>query len=75
VIELNTGAVGVVLAQNQQRLRPRVALVLDPEKKRMESPAVVDMMFDNPWADSGQFWIDRCLQNGAYGVDPQQLGI
>lgn len=75
VIELNTGAVGVVLAQNQQRLRPRVALVLDQDKRRLESPAVVDMMFDNPWSDSGQFWVDRCLQNGAYGVDPQQLGI
>lgn len=75
VVELNTGAVGVVLAQNQQKLRPRLALVLDPDKRRMESPAVVDMMYDNPWADSGQFWIDRCLQNGAYGVDPQQLGI
>jgi HD-GYP domain-containing protein (c-di-GMP phosphodiesterase class II) len=75
VIELNTGAVGVVLAQNQQRLRPRVALVLDQDKQRMQSPAVVDMMYDNPWSESGQFWIDRCLQNGAYGVDPQQLGI
>jgi HD-GYP domain-containing protein (c-di-GMP phosphodiesterase class II) len=75
VVELNTGAVGVVLAQNQQKLRPRVALVLDPDKRRLESPAVVDMMYDNPWADSAQFWIDRCLQNGAYGVDPQQLGI
>jgi HD-GYP domain-containing protein (c-di-GMP phosphodiesterase class II) len=75
VIELNTGAVGVVLAQNQQRLRPRVALVLDQDKQRLDAPAVVDMMFDAPWADSGQFWIDRCLQNGAYGVDPQQLGI
>lgn len=75
VVELNTGAVGVVLAQNQQKLRPRVALVLDPDKRRLESPAVVDMMYDRPWADSTQFWIDRCLQNGAYGVDPQQLGI
>ncbi|HEY3859605.1 MAG TPA: HD domain-containing phosphohydrolase, partial [Gammaproteobacteria bacterium] len=75
VIELNTGAVGVVLAQNQQRLRPRVALVLDQDKQRMQSPAVVDMSFDSPWADSGQFWIDRCLQNGAYGVNPQELGI
>ena len=75
VIELNTGAVGVVLAQNQQRLRPRVALVLDQDKHRLDAPAVVDMMFDRPWADSAQFWIDRCLQNGAYGVDPQQLGI
>jgi HD-GYP domain-containing protein (c-di-GMP phosphodiesterase class II) len=75
VIELNTGAVGVVLAQNPQRLRPRVALVLDQDKRRLDSPAVVDMMFDSPWSDSGHFWIDRCLQDGAYGVTPQQLGI
>ena len=75
VIELNTGAVGVVLAQNQQRLRPRVALVLDQDKQRLDSPAVVDMMYDSPWSDSGHFWIDRCLQNGAYGVEPTQLGI
>jgi len=75
VIELNTGAVGVVLAQNQQKLRPRVALVLDQDKHRLESPAVVDMMYDAPWSESSQFWIDRCLQNGAYGVNPQELGI
>jgi HD-GYP domain-containing protein (c-di-GMP phosphodiesterase class II) len=75
VIELNTGAVGVVLAQNQQRLRPRVALVLDQDKRRLDAPAVVDMMYDQPWSESSQFWIDRCLQNGAFGVDPQQLGI
>ena len=75
VVELNTGAVAVVLAQNAQRLRPRIALVLDEKKHRMPYPAVVDMMFGNPWSDSGQFWIDRCLQNGAYGVDPQQLSL
>ncbi len=75
VVELNTGAVGVVLAQNQQRLRPRLALVLDEAKRPMNYPSVVDMMFDKPWDDSRQFWIDRCLQNGAYGVNPQQLGI
>lgn len=75
VIELNTGAVGVVLAQNPQKLRPRIALVLDEAKKPLTYPAVVDMMFDNAWSDSGRVWIDRCLQNGAYGVNPQQLGI
>lgn len=75
VIELNTGAVGVVLAQNAQKLRPRIALVLDERKKPMTYPAVVDMMYDNPWSDSSHVWIDRCLQNGAYGVNPQQLGI
>ena len=75
VVELNTGAVGVVLAQNQQRLRPRLALVLDDAKRRLSTPAVVDMMYDNPWSDSAKFWIDRCLQNGAYGVEPTQVGI
>ncbi|HET7174950.1 MAG TPA: HD-GYP domain-containing protein [Gammaproteobacteria bacterium] len=75
VVELNTGAVGVVLAQNQQRLRPRLALVTDDHKQRMVQPAVVDMMYDNPWSDTAKFWIDRCLQNGAYGVDPQRLGL
>jgi len=75
VVELNTGAVGVVLAQNAQRLRPRLALVLDEAKRRFTTPAVVDMMYDNPWSDSARFWIDRCLQNGAYGVQPEQLGI
>ena len=75
VIEFNTGAVGVVLAQNPQRLRPRVALMLDQDKHRLDAPAVVDMMYDGPWADSNQIWIDRCLQNGAFGVDPKQLGI
>ena len=75
VVELNTGAVGVVLAQNAQRLRPRLALVLDDAKHRMSAPAVVDMMYDNPWSDSAKFWIDRCLQNGAYGIEPAQLGI
>ena len=75
VIELNTGAVGVVLAQNQQKLRPRIALVLDEAKQPFTYPEVVDMMYDNPWSDSSHYWIDRCLQDGAYGVNPQQLGI
>jgi HD-GYP domain-containing protein (c-di-GMP phosphodiesterase class II) len=75
VVELNTGAVGVVLAQNSQRLRPRLALVLDEAKRRFSTPAIIDMMFDNPWSDSAKFWIDRCLQNGAYGVEPTQVGI
>jgi HD-GYP domain-containing protein (c-di-GMP phosphodiesterase class II) len=75
VVELNTGAVGVVLSQNQQRLRPRLALVMDEAKRRLSAPAVVDMMYDNPWADTARFWVDRCLQNGAYGIEPEQVGI
>lgn len=75
VVMLNTGAVGVVLAQNPQRLRPRLALVTDDRKQKLPAPAVVDMMYDSAWSDTAKFWIDRCLQNGAYGVEPQRLAI
>jgi len=75
LVELNTGAVGVVIAQNPSRLRPRIALLLNDKKKRMPYAEVADLLHDNPWSDTGQFWIDRCLQAGAYGIDPRELQL
>ena len=77
LVELNTGAVGVIIAQNEnnRRLRPRLALVLDNDKRRMPYTQVVDLLYDQPYADSAQFWIDRCLQPGAYGVSPESLEL
>ena len=75
LIELNNGAVGVVIAQNPSRLRPRIALLLNDKKKRMPYAEVADLLYDNPWADAGKFWIDRCLQVGAYGIDPRELQL
>lgn len=74
LIELNTGVVGVVIAQNEvRRLRPRVMLLLDQYKRRLEHFEIVDMLCDNPWCNSDQFWIDKHLPAGAYGIDAESL--
>ena len=75
LIELNTGAVAVVIAQNNARLRPRIAVLLDDDKRKLPYAEVVDLFYDNPWSDAGQFWVDRCLQPGSYGIQPQQLRL
>jgi len=75
LIELNTGAVAVVIAQNNTRLRPRIVMLLDEEKRRLPYAEVVDLLYDNPWSDTAQFWVDRCLQPGSYGIQPQQLQL
>lgn len=77
LVELNSGAVGMIIAQNEnnRRLRPRIALLTDNDKQRMPYTQVVDMLHDSPWSDSSQFWIDRCLQPGAYGITPETLQL
>ncbi len=45
IVELNTGDVGVVVTVNRlRRLKPRVALVLTPEKKPYAALKIVDLM-------------------------------
>ena len=45
IVELNTGSVGVVITVNRtRRLRPRVALVLKPDKRPYEQPVYIDLM-------------------------------
>lgn len=74
LVELNTGAVGVVIAQNEiRRLRPRIMLLLDKAKRRLPDFEIVDLLHDHPWDDVKQFWVDKHLETGAYGIDPQQL--
>ncbi|HEV2212184.1 MAG TPA: HD-GYP domain-containing protein [Gammaproteobacteria bacterium] len=74
LVELNTGAVGVVIAQNEtRRLRPRLMLVLDERKKRLHRFEVIDLMYDSAWQDVEKFWIERHVQPGTHGLDPQEL--
>ena len=74
LVELNTGAVGVVIAQNEaRRLRPRVMLLLDENKRRLPHFETVDLLHDDPWYHTEQFWIDKHLPSGSYGIDPQEL--
>lgn len=74
LVELNNGAVGVVIAQNEtRRLRPRIMLILDHKKRRLAEFQVLDLLNDTSSRGSGKLWIERCLEPGSYGVDPQEL--
>lgn len=76
LVELNSGAVAIVIAQNDsRRLKPRVMLILDEKKKRLPQFNTVDLLFDTHLKGAEDLWIEKCLEPGAYGVDPQELYI
>jgi hypothetical protein len=74
LVELNTGEVGMVIAQNRvRRLRPKVLLLLDRNKAPLASFTVVDLrnQLTDP-ANQQSLWIERGLAPGDYGLDPTE---
>ena len=71
VVEMNSGSVGVVISINRaRRLKPRVALVLDPNKHPYTPSPVVDL-FHSPVDDNGKVLeIRKVLPTGTYGIVP-----
>ena len=72
LVELNTGEVGIVIAQNRfRRLRPEVMLVLDAAKKPLADYRTIDLQTcQENIADRPEIWIARGLETGSYGIDP-----
>ncbi len=69
IVELSTGAIGVVIAQHRtRRLRPRVALVLNADKKPFEQAKIVDLMD----VDIHDLEIRSCLPSGSFGINPTE---
>ncbi len=74
LVELNTGEVAVVIAQNRiRRLRPRVLVLLGPDKSLNPVPAPIDLIYEPPSPDGTPYRIVRALRPGAYGLDPQEF--
>lgn len=74
LVELSTGEVGVVMAQNQvRRLRPRLMLLLDKDKKAFSPFRDVDLMQYGADMSDGGVKIVQALEPGAYGLDPAEL--
>jgi HD-GYP domain-containing protein (c-di-GMP phosphodiesterase class II) len=74
LVELNTGEVAVVIAQNRvRRLKPRVLVLLAPDKSLNPSPVSLDLIYEPPSADGSSYRILRALQRGAYGLDPREF--
>ncbi len=75
LVELSTGEVAVVMAQNPiRRLFPQVMLLTDADKRLRNGFESLDLR-DTLAAGSAsaQVSIRRCLHTGAYGLDPKAL--
>jgi HD-GYP domain-containing protein (c-di-GMP phosphodiesterase class II) len=75
LVELNTGEVAIVMAQNRARsLRPRVIVLTDEEKNLDSKFRTVDLMAQaEDEAVHRIVHIVRTLDPGSYGLDPTQL--
>ena len=75
MVELNTGEVAIIVAQNAtRRLKPEIVVVLNAEKERLATPKVVNL--DNQSiAAEGERWITRELLAGTYGISGEEFFI
>jgi HD-GYP domain-containing protein (c-di-GMP phosphodiesterase class II) len=74
LVELSSGEVAVVIGQNRiRRLKPRVLILLAPDKSPNKHPAPIDLLFDPVAPDGSAYAIRRALPPGAYGIDPQEF--
>ena len=75
LVELSTGQVGIVIAQNQsRRLRPRVMLLLDEAKQPYTPYRDLDLMADGAADDDPDaVQVVAALEPGAYDLDPNDL--
>ena len=75
LVELSTGQVGIVIAQNQsRRLRPRVMLLLDEAKQPYTPYRDLDLRADGAADDDPDaVQVVAALEPGAYDLDPNDL--
>lgn len=74
LVELNTGEVGVVIQQNQvRRLKPRLIIVLAPDKSVERHPITLDLMMDPLTPTGATYRITHALPTTAYGIDPGEF--
>lgn len=70
VVEMNTGSVGVVISANRaRRLRPRIAMVLDPSKQRYQAPQIIDLIQEDMHGQNALL-IQRVLPPGSFDINP-----
>jgi HD-GYP domain-containing protein (c-di-GMP phosphodiesterase class II) len=71
LVELNSGEVGVVIQQNQvRRLKPRIMIVLGPDKSIERRPRTLDLIMDPACSTGEPYRILRSLPMDAYGINP-----
>jgi HD-GYP domain-containing protein (c-di-GMP phosphodiesterase class II) len=75
LVELSTGEVGIVMGQNPtRRLRPKLMLLTDPDKRLRENFLSLDLLtMRYGEVEDSDVHIVRSLDPGAYGLEPTEL--
>ncbi|MFK8048759.1 MAG: HD-GYP domain-containing protein [Halioglobus sp.] len=75
LVELSSGEVGVVVAEYRtRRLRPKVMLLLNKDKKHLPAPRVIDLQ-DSAGDDNSSLTIAKGLDPEAYGIDLSKVNF
>ncbi|MCP5145108.1 MAG: HD-GYP domain-containing protein [Gammaproteobacteria bacterium] len=76
LVELNTGEVGIVVNQNRvRRLRPRLMLILGPDKQQLSEFVELDLMDDDLRSGDNPVSIARSVEAEQFGIDTDQFYI
>ena len=74
VVELNSGEVGVVIAQNRvRRLQPRVMVLLDAESRPISPQKILDLIKEPKTAVGEPYRIKRTLESSKLPLDPRDF--
>lgn len=74
LVELNSGEVGVVIAQNRtRRLQPKVLVIMNADKERLDAFESVDLLIQSEHRSGQELRIVSNLETGAYGINPAEL--
>jgi hypothetical protein len=74
LVELNSGEVGIVIAQNMvRRLLPRVMVVLDAKRNPLRPQVILDLAQEPKAAPGLPYRIKRTLEQGSVPIDPAEF--
>jgi HD-GYP domain-containing protein (c-di-GMP phosphodiesterase class II) len=74
LVEMHSGEVAIVMAQNKtRRMSPQIMLLLDKDKKPYEEYQMIDLINQPSSYDDNPLTIYRGLDPGAYGLDPTEF--
>ena len=74
IVELNSGEIGIVIAQNLvRRLQPRVMVVLDAKGNPKKPQLILDLSKEPRMDAETPYRIRRTLEKGSIAIDPSEF--
>lgn len=73
MVELSSGEVAVIISHSKvRRLKPRVLIISDSNKRPSAHPATLDLLYQPHVAGGSELFIQRGLPTGAFGLDARE---